>query len=357
VLTDSHATTEDLKQAIASAESLIDEAKRELAAKQLRDRRAAFEQLYAAMEKADEKLLEEALITARRVEMPEEDVAKAEAKLLELRERTDEQREAIRAKERETASKKQAFLLIKRDDKESLQTLLQELPCERWREWRDLNGRTLLKYAMEIRASQVLQLLQPSEPVKEKPRTAASELIRLSSKMGSSAAAQPAAVAETPRDEPAVEKTPEPTSGSQDTSKSDCVNPEQYEKFKAQALRSVVQDKISDLAEVFQAVPVAVWSQWTNKAGKDLLTLSQERGASGAYGMIAKALGILREQKRDSYEEREAVWVFLPGDVQPRRATVLEDTPEDAEEVYLEYWDGEDPPLRIERCMVRKMWS
>jgi len=56
-------------------------------------------------------------------------------------------------------------------------------------------------------------------------------------------------------------------------------------------------------------------------------------------------------------EEREAVWVFLPGEVQPHRATVLEDTPEEAEVVLLEYWDGDTPPERVERCLVRRMWG
>jgi len=43
--------------------------------------------------------------------------------------------------------------------------------------------------------------------------------------------------------------------------------------------------------------------------------------------------------------------------VQPRRATVLEDTPEEDDEVLVEFWDGDDPPERMEKCLVRKMFS
>jgi len=61
--------------------------------------------------------------------------------------------------------------------------------------------------------------------------------------------------------------------------------------------------------------------------------------------------------KQEAFEERESVWIYPVGEVQPLRATVLEDTPEEAEDVLIEYWDGDQPPSRIEKCMVRKMWS
>jgi len=102
---------------------------------------------------------------------------------------------------------------------------------------------------------------------------------------------------------------------------------------------------------------VNTWSRWENRAGKDLLTLSQERGSSCAYSVLAKALGMMKEMKREAYEERETVWVFLHGEVQPRRATVLEDTPEEADDILVEYWDGDAPPEHVQRCMVRRMWS
>merc|ERR1740121_1850536 len=129
------------------------------------------------------------------------------------------------------------------------------------------------------------------------------------------------------------------------------------DKLKAKALRAVCQDDGAALAEVLETTPIDVVSSWQNRAGTDLLTLSEERGSAQAYSVLAKALGLVREMKRDEFEERETVWVFVQGDVQPRRATVLEDTPEEAETVLLEFWDGDDPPERVERSRVRRMWS
>jgi len=63
---------------------------------------------------------------------------------------------------------------------------------------------------------------------------------------------------------------------------------------------------------------------------------------------------MLEELQRHSYVEREVVWVFEVGEVQPRRATVLEDTPEDREDILVEFWDGNAPPVHVERCLVRK---
>merc|ERR1719437_168581 len=96
-------------------------------------------------------------------------------------------------------------------------------------------------------------------------------------------------------------------------------------------------------------VPSSQWSRWENKAGKDLLTLSQERRSTLAYARLAKALGMVTEMKREAYEERETVWVFLRGEVQPRQATVIEDTPEEADAILVEYWDGDEPPQHVER--------
>jgi len=104
-------------------------------------------------------------------------------------------------------------------------------------------------------------------------------------------------------------------------------------------------------------VPEDIWRLWTNKAGKDLLTLSQERGSSSAETLLSKALGMVQEMKREAFEEREAVWIFEPGEVQPKRATVLEETPEEADEILVEFWDGDDPPCHIHRCNVRKSTS
>ncbi|CAK9048989.1 unnamed protein product, partial [Durusdinium trenchii] len=135
------------------------------------------------------------------------------------------------------------------------------------------------------------------------------------------------------------------------------ISDEEAEKLKAQALRAVVQDDCPSLAKVLKEVRRSVWSRWQNRAGKDLLTLSQERGSSMVYSMLAKSLGMVKEVKRESYEERQTVWVFANGDIQPRRATVLEDTPEESDDVLLEFWDGDDPPERVERCLVHAMGS
>jgi len=120
------------------------------------------------------------------------------------------------------------------------------------------------------------------------------------------------------------------------------------------AFRAVVRDDTEKLGEIIQKVPQHVWSCWHNKAGKDLLALAQERGSSGSQSMVAKALGLVQERKRESFEERETVWVLFPGEVQARHATVLEDVPETAEDVLLELWDCDDPPTRVNRGIVLK---
>lgn len=126
---------------------------------------------------------------------------------------------------------------------------------------------------------------------------------------------------------------------------------------KSKALRAAAQDDTVTLTEIIESFPVEVWSKWENKAGKDLLTLSQERGSVIVYSQLAKALGIVKELKRESFMEREAVWIYRRGDVQPKRATVLADTPENAEMVSIEYWDGDEPATVVDKCSVRKMFS
>lgn len=124
---------------------------------------------------------------------------------------------------------------------------------------------------------------------------------------------------------------------------------------KAAALRAVVKDDAVTLRTILDRLDVAVWSKWENKAGKDLITLSQERGSSLAYSLIARQLGLLKDLHREVFEEREAVWIFEAGEVAPRRATILEDTPADADDIKVEFWDGDEPPTYVERCFVRKM--
>mmetsp|Transcript_85682 Transcript_85682/g.164938 ORF Transcript_85682/g.164938 Transcript_85682/m.164938 type:complete len:696 (-) Transcript_85682:62-2149(-) len=373
-------STSELQQAISGVEAMLDEAKRELAAKQFRERRAAFEQLHAAIEsqRPDEDVLEQAIIAARSAQVENEDVEKAETKLAELRSLTPEERRARAMRELEAKLKKEAFLLVKKDDAAGLMELLDSLDQEiRWRDWRDYAGRTLVRCAKELRVSFVHKALE------ERLGDSGDMTQRLTGAFTAAAAraalkaAEQAAMPET--DESFVSEaplqrsvTPQPeavaTSDlrfSRSASGRPCndqpekkeITTDEEEKLKARALRAVVQDDSATLGEVLNLAPVDKWSRWENKAGKDLLTLSQERGSSSAYSALARALGMLKEAKREAFAERETVWVFITGDVQPRRATVLEDTPEEADQVLVEYWDGDAPPERVDRCIIRRMWS
>lgn len=399
------ATPAQLRQAIAGAESLIEEAKRELAAKQLRERRAAYEKLHAALERAsttvDEEELAEALMEAHAAGLDSEDVEKGEAKLAELRALTDEERAARVRRSAEITAKKDAFLLVKKDNADALVAFLDALePETRWQDWHDYAGRTLRRCAQDLRSTRVqevlaarIEALGENQKLRFKPLRRRTRSRSLGSEGPEEAAAeapeQAAAQTSPPRglkvisllDEEdsseGAEETPAPaytngTHGPGAGGTHGLVTPTGFtvrspaegspdmgltgeDRFKARALRAAVQDDCETLTEVLEIVPTDTWSKWQNKAGQDLLTLSQVRGATSAYAVLAKALGIVHEMKREAYEEREAVWVFLPGDVQPRRATVLEDTPEEVDEVLLEYWDGDAPPERVERCLVRRI--
>mmetsp|Transcript_63386 Transcript_63386/g.175698 ORF Transcript_63386/g.175698 Transcript_63386/m.175698 type:complete len:929 (+) Transcript_63386:66-2852(+) len=381
VLTDRSATLEELRQAIGAAEALLGEAKREFAAKQLRERRAAFEQLHAAIDNGNEDLLVEAIALARRAEVDAEDIVKGEAKLALLRSLSEEQRAAKALHELSMECKKQAFLFAKKDDAGALQVLLEGLDENvRWQDWRDYMGRTLWRFSQEMRASRVQACLaprlgmQPSQEPRREPKAVAEQATaaeRPSEPAEAAAAVEPVVAAGPPvavavagagavevsggdglvagdaseAQPPAEPVAPPPLSEAEEA------------EMKVKAFRAVVQDNTTVLLEVLQRLHMDTWSTWQNKAGKDLLTLSQERGSSGAYSVLAKALGLVQEQKRESFEEREAVWIFAQGEVQPRRATVLEDTPAEADEVLVEYWDGDEPASRVERCLVRKMWA
>jgi len=130
---------------------------------------------------------------------------------------------------------------------------------------------------------------------------------------------------------------------------------EEEEVLRTKALRSVARDDCDALAEVLAAVDVEVWSKWQNKAGQDLVVLSETRGSTGAYSLLASALGLLQEPSREVFREKDTVWVFFAGEVMPRRATVLEDVPEDSDEIPLQFWDGDVLSGKVDRCLVRKM--
>jgi len=429
VMTSQNVPSEDFKSAIGAVEALVNEARREMERAQLRERRAAFEQLGAAIDKADEALLEAALPIARKTGIDAKDIEKGEAKLFELQSMTDEQKAARVARELEMKRKKEAFLLVKKDDAALLQDLLDSLEeGARWMDWRDYAGRTLYKCSQDLRAERVQPVLAsrlgmeaPKERASlrdwkaaaavaqaataaaqrelrpsiegrlsdadlvlgelgavdnESPKSSKSSptgrtsltLIGRTSPTGSfsratiknllefddvasdSAAEQPVEARA-----PSVEPSPAPEIMAEDNVENfPVLSEEELQKLKAKALRAVVQDDAATLSCVLESVELKTWSLWQNKAGKDLLTLSEERGSTEAHSALMRATGIVIQLKRDAYEERENVWVYNPGDVQPRRATILEDFDEDAEEILIEYWDGNEPGLYVDRAMIRK---
>jgi len=359
VMADHLATPEQLRLAILAVESLVGEARRELANKQLRERRAAFERLHEAMDKGDENLLEDALCLARRAEVDSQDIMKGEAKLEELRSLTTEEREERILHELNIEKKKEAFLLVKKDDAESLRELLADGRLQ-WQEWRDYMGRTMWRYALELHAMKVRAVLAPHiESIEEaKSPSRGRALLAAANQVGGPAetgGSYEAPAAFCVREKPAAQETPAYAPSEKVVERK--VTDQMLTELRTQAFRAVVKDDTASLSSVLEQLPVDMWSRWENKAGKDLLTLSQERGSSGAYSLLSKALGLLDEMKQEAFEERESVWIYPVGEVQPLRATVLEDTPEEAEDVLIEYWDGDQPPSRIEKCMVRKMWS
>jgi len=437
LMTTRNVDTADLRNAIGVVDALVSEARRELNAAELRKRRAAYERLHHAMEKDDEDALEKAIEVARGTEVDDGELIKAECKLLELRNLTPDQKAAKAALCLERERKKEAFMLVKRDDVDSLKALLEILEdtnCN-WQEWRDYAGRSLFKASEQLRAQRVQAYLGPL--CGQKPQATIARLRRQSSDdddrglratisggSSSSAGARPAepeatatrpqtsrqrlaepeadVVGVTSRRAPIsadaaaaaaliaqeTEELPKRIDTSSASTPSKVVkivelpttptangspitplsggafnsrltvhgsDDDPHKELKAKALRAVAQDDPDSLEEVLGQVANEVWSKWENRAGKDLLTLSQERGSTAAYSMLARTLGLLQEQVRETYEERETVWVFELGEVQPRRATIMEDTPEEADEILVEFWDGDAPAARVERCIVRKM--
>jgi hypothetical protein len=135
----------------------------------------------------------------------------------------------------------------------------------------------------------------------------------------------------------------------------------EYEDSKKAAFRAAARNDIGKLGKVLDTVPVDIWKEWTNGAGEDLLSLSLKRDSSHAYALLAKALGLIEERKCVPFEERETVWVLMNGQILARQATVVEawpnpdDVPEDADKILLEFWDDDQPPIRVESCCVLKV--
>eukprot|EP00931_Biecheleriopsis_adriatica_P039345 TRINITY_DN22502_c0_g1_i2.p1 TRINITY_DN22502_c0_g1~~TRINITY_DN22502_c0_g1_i2.p1 ORF type:complete len:910 (-),score=239.45 TRINITY_DN22502_c0_g1_i2:76-2769(-) len=358
VMTDQSASAERLKQAIGAVEATLGEAKRELAGKQRRERGAAYEQLHAALEAGKESDLEQALDFARRAEVNAEDIAAGEAKLLQLQSQTPEEKAAKARQELLAQQRKAAFQYVKKDAVNDLQNLMESFDEDvRWQDWRDYSGRTLWRFAIDMHSRDVQTYLR--------------QLLGMDDQRKSTEPSRPAATANATQACPSLaEKSVEEESGSEATlapveeeapgaaeEAPEELSQEQIAELKVKAFRLVVKDDMAGLSDVLNRLPIDLWPKWENKAGKDLITLSQERGSSGAYSVLAKKLGLVQERKRDSFQEREAVWVYHPGEVQPLRATVLEDTGEELEDVLIEYWDGSAPACRVEKCMVRKQWS
>lgn len=401
VMTKPGSTVDEMRSAIHAVEALVGEARRELAAGQLRERRAAFETLYEAIAKADEGLLESAIAQARRAEVDAEDVEKAEAKLLQLRLLTEEERTAKGLEELKARLKPELFLLVKRGSASALDAQLGELDSDvPWQDWVDFNGRTLFAYAQELGATAVQEVLSSrcsalSAPIAEAvsdddaicdawftkcplSKTRLNNVKDLLHQEDTEATAASTAGTTTPGESTEGTSSPptelatatslpwmsEPSFASKlvatrsiaDSKRATAAEDDEHAESRKAAFRAVVQDDVHALHAVLQEVSVDVWRLWENKAGRDLLTLSMERGSTSAYALLTKALGLVIERKRETFEERETVWVLTAGEVLAKRATVLEDASEEAEEVFLEYWDGDEPPVRLERGCVLKAY-
>lgn len=417
VLGDPRATTTDLRKAVKAVDALLQEAKRELSSRELRERRAAIQKLYDAIKTGEEGPLAAALELARRTEIDAVDIQKGEEKLAELRQMSPEQKAAKAARVFEEERKKQAFMLVKRDDSAGLQALLSSLDVSiRWQDWKDHAGRTLLQYSTQVRAEKVRPLLQMKSPQPQlraplivyqkecragatapSPLPAASDTWSCSTPVKEPAAslettpeclerppplhcalernstkalfshvpAPPAEVCVAPRwqstpvcsiacETPLMSPT---TSMGTSLEPSPCTSPcapGGSRELRKKAFKAVVRDDAAGLGQVLAAVDIEVWSAWKNGAGVGLLALSEERGASNAYTTLANALGLLEELPRERFEEKDAVWVFKPGEVQPRRASVVVDADDKADDVLVEFWEGSEAAQRVDRCLLRK---
>jgi len=125
---------------------------------------------------------------------------------------------------------------------------------------------------------------------------------------------------------------------------------------KAACFRAVVQNDAEGLVELLGETSIDVWQRWENNAGKDLVSLSLERGSMKVYSVLVRALGIVQERKHSSLDRGDAVWVIEAGKVQPRQATVVEDVKDESEDVLLEFWDDNLPAMRVQRSRVSKAY-
>merc|ERR1719191_1271109 len=114
------------------------------------------------MDKGDESAIEAALVDARLAEVGAEDLGKAEQKLAEVKAMTPEQKAAKRRAASEAIWKKEAFLLVKKDDDGGLKAFIEGLEeGVRWQDWKDYAGRTLWRAAQELKSGRAQQYLAP----------------------------------------------------------------------------------------------------------------------------------------------------------------------------------------------------
>jgi len=78
-------------------------------------------------------------------------------------------------------------------------------------------------------------------------------------------------------------------------------------KLRAKAFRAVAQDDAPTLQSILDSVTQDIWTPWKNKAGKDLLALSEEHNSSLAYAALAKAgaHGFMLTQIEDQVNGRD----------------------------------------------------
>ncbi|CAE7206613.1 unnamed protein product, partial [Symbiodinium necroappetens] len=105
---------------------------------------------------ADEEQLEHAIEAAVSADVDDEDILKAQNKLLELQMMTPEEKAAKAERVKHQQQKKDAFQFVKKNDVEGLAALLDSLEEDvHWQDWRDYAGRTLVRCAADLRSELV----------------------------------------------------------------------------------------------------------------------------------------------------------------------------------------------------------
>jgi len=337
------------------------------------------------------------------------DIHLAKSKLEHLRSLSAAEVAAQEARKQLMETKLRAYRLVKQGKAAALKELLQDASVAGvWPQWRDHSGRSLLVYARQVKAKTVqdclehlLWLAEPQARIspRSSPRSSLATPRFSPCHVQAEAATSPERQVTTPETVsgpkcPARVTSPETTSGpknlsrvttpnvapwlpdgirssavsgcagtdaspcsvaSKDTPRASPDEADSETALRLQAFRAVVKDDTKELNSILNNLSQDVWSSWQNKAGKDLLTLAQERRATGSYALIGRALGLLQERKREAFEECETVWVLCPGEVQARHGTVVEDAPADGDtELLIEFWDRPGPPQKVDRANVLK---